>query len=92
VITLLLSDVLKFNALREKLNAVGSVSLDLSCATVSNANLRGARLFTTDLANADLQWANLRGADLTGAVIDRSQLTDGQFYSIVRWIDGRPPQ
>jgi hypothetical protein len=25
-------------------------------------------------------------------VIDRSQLTDRQFYSIVRWIDGRPPQ
>ena len=52
------------------------IGADLSCAKLSDADLRGADLSCADLSDADLRWSNIRGANLIGADLSCAKLSD----------------
>lgn len=60
-------------------SGTSTVSIDLSGADLSDANLRGCTLWGADLTGADLSGADLRQAPLWGMDLDGADLTNARF-------------
>ena len=57
-------------------------SVDLGCADLRNADLRGADLLCADLSGADLRCADLSGADLRGGNLRCADLSGAEGVNI----------